>query len=124
MEACEGVVRVSVVATGIDEPRCGAPAATGGKRTHGTVAGKLHHDGRRIADRIERGEPWQSNSWARRCARRPPTLKDDRQSRFRNMRAKRFRKAPINSGRSSPMYNSIQEDVLDVPATAPPPKAF
>jgi cell division protein FtsZ len=51
-ESLEGIVRVSVVATGIDnlDPAEAQPADTALTQ----LAGKLRNDGRRIADRIER----------------------------------------------------------------------
>src|SRR3954466_11876531 len=55
-ESLEGIVRVSVVATGIDnlDPESRAqPVET----AIGQLAGRLRNDGRRIADRIERSAP-------------------------------------------------------------------
>jgi cell division protein FtsZ len=52
-ESLEGIIRVSVVATGIDNPgvaRHAAPAESALKE----LAGKIRSDNRRIADRIER----------------------------------------------------------------------
>ncbi len=55
-ESLEGIVRVSVVATGIDnlEP---APEAQTAERSLTELAGRLRNDSRQIADRIERSAP-------------------------------------------------------------------
>ncbi|WP_439401744.1 cell division protein FtsZ [Bradyrhizobium sp. DASA03068] len=54
-ESLEGIVRVSVVATGIDnlDPAQALPVETALTQ----LAGRLRNDGRRIADRIERSAP-------------------------------------------------------------------
>jgi cell division protein FtsZ len=58
-ESLDGIIRVSVVATGIDNTgtlRQQAPAESALKE----LAGKLRNDTRRIADRVERGAPTQA----------------------------------------------------------------
>ncbi|HMJ45175.1 MAG TPA: cell division protein FtsZ, partial [Pseudolabrys sp.] len=55
-ESLEGIIRVSVVATGIDHanaPRAQAPAESALKE----LAGKMRNDSKRIADRVERTNP-------------------------------------------------------------------
>jgi cell division protein FtsZ len=54
-ESLEGVVRVSVVATGIDN--LGSRQAQEAERSLADLAGRLRNDNRRIADRIQRRVP-------------------------------------------------------------------
>src|SRR3981189_965665 len=105
----DGVVRVSVVATGIDNlgpARQRQPAES----SLTDLAGRLRNDSRRDADRIERSAPppqVESPSF-RPTARHP----EGRPEYARHA-------APQGLdpyGRSSPVRNSIEENVLDVPA--------
>ena len=58
-ESLEGIVRVSVVATGIDNlgPARQTQAAESSLTELAELAGRLRNDSRRIADRIERSAP-------------------------------------------------------------------
>src|SRR4029453_13940844 len=53
-ESLEGIIRVSVVATGIDSPGAAARQAGPTESALKELAGKMRSDSRRIADRIER----------------------------------------------------------------------
>jgi cell division protein FtsZ len=55
-ESLEGIIRVSVVATGIDNTGV-APQAQPAENALKELAGKLRNDSRRVADRIERSAP-------------------------------------------------------------------
>ena len=77
-ESLEGIVRVSVVATGIDNldaARQAPPAETALTQ----LAGRLRNDSRRIADRIERAAPLPQVE--ARSARRPADPQCNRQGR-------------------------------------------
>jgi len=54
-ESLEGIIRVSVVATGIDQAN--APRQQAPETALKELAGKLRNDSRRIADRVERNVP-------------------------------------------------------------------
>jgi cell division protein FtsZ len=98
----EGIVRVSVVATGIDniEAAGTAPPAEG---MLSDLAGRLSHDRRRIPDRVP-----------------PPSLPTARHLEARTAVAEHARPAPPQGldpfGRTAPVRNSIEEKVLDIPA--------
>jgi cell division protein FtsZ len=110
----DGIVRVSVVATGIDN-LIPARQAQPAESSLTELAGRLRNDSRRIADRIERSAPLpQSDS--------PPLRPSARQPEGHGAK-------PISEyacqgapqgldpyGRSSPVRNSIEENVLDTPA--------
>jgi len=106
-----GVVRVSVVATGIDNLNQVQPA----ENLLAELAGRLSNDRRRITDRIERGAqlPQLESPPLRRAARQPegrpakPIAEDARHAAPQGL-------DPY--GRSSPVRNSIEEKVLDIPA--------
>jgi cell division protein FtsZ len=113
-ESLEGIVRVSVVATGIDN-------LGPGRQTQPTesslteLAGRLRNDSRRIADQIERSAPLpQLESLPLRPTARHP------EGRSAKPIAEYARPAAPQGldpyGRSSPVRNSIQENVLDIPA--------
>jgi cell division protein FtsZ len=93
----DGIVRVSVVATGIDN--LGAARQTqSGESSLTDLAGRLSNDRRRIPDRIERGAPAQFESPPLRPAARHP--------------------APQSLdpyGRSSAVRSLVEEKVLDIP---------
>ena len=112
-ESLEGIVRVSVVATGIDNldpARQTQPAQS----SLVELAGRLRNDSLRIADGIERGAPLPQvaspplRSTARDPERRPaePTSEHARHVAPRDL-------DPY--GRSSPVRNSIEESVLNIP---------
>ena len=111
-ESLEGIVRVSVVATGIDnatrQTQCADWALT-------ELAGKLRNDIRRIPDRTERSAPLSQFD-------RPPLRPTTRhpEGRLASPASEYARKAAPQGldsyGRSSPVHNAIEEDVLDIPA--------
>jgi cell division protein FtsZ len=113
-DSLEGIVRVSVVATGIDNlgPVRQTPPVEGALTE---LVGKLRNDSRRMADRIERSAQLpQVNPPLRPTTRHPearPTAKPI--SEYARQAALRVLDP---YGRSSPVHNSIEEDVLDVPA--------
>ena len=94
-ESLDGVVRVSVVATGIDNTDA-ARQTQSAECVLAEVAGNLRNDSRRIAGRTERMHRYR-NSSVRRCARRPAIPKDDRRHRLRNIRTRRLRRASIRT---------------------------
>src|SRR6186713_1281435 len=105
----DGVVRVSVVATGIDNLGTGRerPPAEGSLTD---LASRLSNDRRRIADRIEHGAP------------RPPSLLPPaRHPEARPARpiAEQARQAAPQRldpfGRAAPVRNPVEEKVLDLP---------
>jgi cell division protein FtsZ len=113
-DSLEGIVRVSVVATGIDN--LDAVKTPPVKGALSGLVDELHNDSRRIADRIERSAqlpqlvnpplgPTTRHPEARLAAQ--PISEYARQAAPRGL-------DPY--GRSSPVHNSIEEDVLDVPA--------
>ena len=113
-ESLEGIVRVSVVATGIDNL---APARQThpGESSLTELAGRLSNDSRRIADRIERSAPLpQLESPPLRPTARHP------EARPAKPISEYARHAPPQGldpyGRSSPVRDSIEENVLDIPA--------
>jgi cell division protein FtsZ len=106
----EGIVRVSVVATGIDNldpARQTQPA----ENSLTELAGRLRNDSRRIAGRIERSAPLpQLESPA---ARHPEGRPGNPSSEYA------CHTAPQGLdpyGRSAPVHNLIEENVLDIPA--------
>ncbi|NOJ49160.1 cell division protein FtsZ [Bradyrhizobium sp. WSM 1744] len=106
----EGVVRVSVVATGIDNLEVtGQTQAAENLLTD--LAGRLSHDRRRIAERS--ASPAQFAS--------PPSLiPPARHAEGRAATAEHARQASPQGldsfGRASPVRNPIEEKVLDIPA--------
>jgi cell division protein FtsZ len=112
-ESLEGIVRVSVVATGIDNldpARQTQPAES----SLAQLAGRLRNDSRRIADRIERGAlPPQENPSLRPMASQP----DGRPARLNSEYARHAAPNGLDPyGRSSPARNSTDENILDIPA--------
>jgi cell division protein FtsZ len=113
-ESLEGIVRVSVVATGIDnlDPARQTKAA---ERSLTDLAGRLRNDSRRIAGRIERSPllPQLECPLVLPAARHP-------EGRAANPNAEYARPAAPQAldpyGRSSPARNLIEENVLDIPA--------
>jgi cell division protein FtsZ len=108
-ESLEGIVRVSVVATGIDNldpARQIQPAQS----SLTELAGRLRNDSSRIADRIERSAPLpQLDS--------PPFRPTARHLEGRSEYARHAAPQGLDPyGRSPPVRNSIEENVLDVPA--------
>jgi cell division protein FtsZ len=113
-ESLEGIVRVSVVATGIDN--IGAASQIQSAECALTeLAGKLRNDSRRIAERIERRvqppqtERPQQQPTARHHKGRPATP-------ISEYARKAAPQGLDTYGRSSSGHNLIEEDVLDIPA--------
>ena len=110
----DGVVRVSVVATGIDNlgsARDGQPAEI----SLTDLAGRLSNDRRRIADRIEHSVPPQFAS--------PPSLLPTArhlEGRAARPIAEQARPAAPQRldpyGRAAPVRNPVEEKVLDIPS--------
>jgi cell division protein FtsZ len=109
-DSLEGIVRVSVVATGIDNvgPARRAPPA---ESSYAEMTGGLRNDGRRVADRTEYGAAALDNPSFRPTARplevRPAKPTSD------------YTRAPqaIDPyGRFSAVRRSIEQKVLDIPA--------
>jgi len=113
-ESLKGIVRVSVVATGIDN-LSQAQQTQPAESLLTELAGRLSNDRRRIADRIERSAPLPQleNPPLRQAARHP-------EGRPAKPVAEYARHAAPQGldpyGRSSPARNSIEEKVLDIPA--------
>ena len=107
-ESLDGVVRVSVVATGIDN-------TDAARQTQSAEPGNLSNDSRRIAGRTERSAPLSQFE-------RPPLRPTTRHPEGRPATpASEYspKAAPQGLdayGRSPPMHNSTEEDVLDIPA--------
>ena len=112
-ESLDGVVRVSVVATGIDNTDA-ARQTQSAECALTELAGNLRNDSRRIAGRTERSALSQFE--------RPPLRPTTRhpEGRPATPTSENARKAAPQGldpyGRSSPVHNSAEEDVLDIPA--------
>jgi cell division protein FtsZ len=112
-ETLEGIVRVSVVATGIDNTGAAQhmqPAESALKE----LAGKLRNDSHRIAERIERPAPPPQTE---RPQQRPVVRHAE--GRAAAPISEYARKDPQGHdvhGRPSPGHNLIEDDVLDIPA--------
>ncbi|XSC02467.1 cell division protein FtsZ [Bradyrhizobium sp. McL0616] len=112
-ESLEGIVRVSVVATGIDnvDPALQTPPA---ETSLTQLAGRLRNDSRRIADRIERGAPLpQVESPPLRTEAGPPAGHPARPNPEYARHAAPQPHDPY--GRASPR-NAADESILDIPA--------
>ena len=111
-ESLDGVVRVSVVATGIDN-------TDAARQTQSTalaeLAGNLRNDSRRIAGGTERSAPL---SQFERPPLRPTTRHPE--GRPATPASEYSHKATPQGldayGRSPPVQNSTEEDILDIPA--------
>ncbi|SPP91766.1 cell division protein FtsZ [Bradyrhizobium vignae] len=109
-ESLEGIVRVSVVATGIDnlDPAQALPVETALTQ----LAGRLRNDGRRIADRIERSAPLPQAGSPPLRPHHPvgpparPGLDYARQAALQ----------PLDPYGRAPARNAPDEAVLDIPA--------
>jgi cell division protein FtsZ len=113
-EGLEGVVRVSVVATGIDN--LGPAQRTQPAESALTeLAGRLRNDNRRVANGIERSAPVpQSESPPLRPTTRYPEGRPATPISEHAGHAARQGLDPY--GRSSPGRNLIEENLLDIPA--------
>ncbi|WP_439372593.1 cell division protein FtsZ [Bradyrhizobium sp. DASA03120] len=111
-ESLEGIVRVSVVATGIDnlDPAQALPVETALTQ----LAGKLRNDGRRIADRIERSAPLpQAGSPPLRPQPHHPVGPPARPGLDY---ARQAALQPLDPYGRAPARNAPDEGVLDIPA--------
>jgi len=111
-ESLEGIVRVSVVATGIDnlDPAQAHPVETALTQ----LAGRLRSDGRRIADRIERSAPLPQ-------AASPPLRPQPHHPVGPPARpgldyARQAALQPLDPYGRAPTRNAPDEAVLDIPA--------
>jgi cell division protein FtsZ len=112
-ESLEGVVRVSVVATGIDN--LGVTRQTQPANSLTELAARLRNDNLRNAERIERGAPPpQLHGPALRPAARLPEALPARPVPEHARRAAPRSLDPY--GRLSAVRNSIEQAVLDIPA--------
>jgi cell division protein FtsZ len=113
-EGLEGIVRVSVVASGIDnlDPAHQTQAA---ESSLTELAGRLRNDSRRVADRIERSASLPQLE----SPPLPPTARHPEGRTAKPISEYARHPAPQGLdpyGRSSPVRNSIEENVLDIPA--------
>ncbi|UWU92272.1 cell division protein FtsZ [Bradyrhizobium sp. CB1015] len=111
-ESLEGIVRVSVVATGIDnlDPAQALPVETALTQ----LAGRLRNDGRRIADRIERSAPLpQAGSPPLRPQPHHPVGPPARPGLDY---ARQAALQPLDAYGRAPARNAPDEAVLDIPA--------
>jgi cell division protein FtsZ len=111
-ESLEGIVRVSVVATGIDNlgPVRNAPPAESSLKE---ITGRLRNDSRRLADRIERSAPLLENPPLRPTAL-PPEVRPAKPISEHARYAARQGLDPY--GHFSAVRKSIEQRVLDIPA--------
>ena len=113
-EGLEGIVRVSVVATGIDNPdsTCQTQPA---ESLLTELAGRLRNVSRRIAGRIERNAPPPQL----RVPPAPPAARHP-EGRPANPNSEYARQAAPHGldpyGRSSPARNFVDENIIDIPA--------
>ena len=111
-ESLEGIVRVSVVATGIDNLGSALPTQPAVETSLTELAGRLRNDSRRIADRIERSAPLPQ-------VESPPLRPTAQHPEGPSAKPIARQAAPQGLdpyGRSCPVRNSIEENVLDIPA--------
>jgi cell division protein FtsZ len=113
-EGLEGIVRVSVVATGIDnpDPTCQTQPA---ESLLTELAGKLRNVSRHVAGRIERNAPppQLESPPAPPAARQPAERPANPNSEYARHAAPQ---GLDPYGRSAPVRNLIEENVLDIPA--------
>ena len=103
-EGLEGIVRVSVVATGIDNPDS-APHTQRAESLLTELAGKLRNVSRHVAGRIERNAPPPQLESPPALPAAAATPKGGRQTRIRNIRATRLRRASIRT--AAPLLRKI-----------------
>jgi cell division protein FtsZ len=112
-ESLDGVVRVSVVATGIDNPVATRETQTASPLVE--LAARLHNDNRRAAERIERSAP-------RPQLRSPgihPTARPPEELPAKPVAEHTRHAAPRSIdayGRIAAVQHSIEKAVLDIPA--------
>src|ERR1700738_1936158 len=112
-ESLEGIVRVSVVATGIDNLGTTRQTQPAGSLTE--LAVRLRNDNRRIADQIKRNAPPPQLKSPQLCpaARHPEIRLAKSTSEYARPAAPR---GLDQCGRSSAVRNLIEEKVLHIPA--------
>ncbi|MBR0826656.1 cell division protein FtsZ [Bradyrhizobium manausense] len=110
-ESLEGIVRVSVVATGIDNVDPAQQAHTV-ESALTQLAGRLRNDGRRIADRIERGAPPPQVESPPLQARQPAS----QPARPHQDYARQAAPQPLDPYGRTAARNTIDEDLIDIPA--------
>jgi cell division protein FtsZ len=112
-ESLKGIVRVSVVATGIDNLGTTRQTQPAGSLTE--LAVRLRNDNRRIADQIERNAPppQLKSPQLRPAARHPEIRLAKSTSEYARPAAPR---GLDQCGRSSAVRNLIEEKVLHIPA--------
>ncbi|MGY8704270.1 cell division protein FtsZ [Bradyrhizobium sp. 18BD] len=111
-DSLDGIVRVSVVATGIDN--LDAAQALPVETALAQLAGRLRNDGRRIADRIERSAPLpQGESPPLRPQPHHPVGPPARPGLEY---ARHAAIAPLHPSGHAPARNAPDEAVLDIPA--------
>ena len=110
-ESLDGVVRVAVVATGIDNTDA-ARQTQPAECALTELAGNLRNDSRRIAGRTERRAPLPQFERLP-LRRRPASPKNDRRHQLGEYSHEAAPQSLDAYGRSSPAHNSIEEDVLD-----------
>ncbi|MBO4223033.1 cell division protein FtsZ [Bradyrhizobium neotropicale] len=111
-ESLEGIVRVSVVATGIDN----LGPAQRAQRVESAVtelAGRLQNDNRRIANGIERRAPVPQSE---RSPLRPTTRHPEPAAPISEHARHAAPQGVDPYGRSAPGRNLIEENLLDIPA--------
>ena len=113
-EGLEGIVRVSVVATGIDNPDS-TPQTQPAESLLTELAGRLRNVSRRIAGPTERSSPLPQ-------LEKPPALPAARhpEGRSANPKSEYTRHAALQGldphGRASSARNFIDENIIDIPA--------
>ncbi len=113
-ESLEGIVRVSVVATGIDNLDA-ARQSQPRESSLTELADRLGNDSRRVADRSVRNAPVPQLQI--RNPAQQPAAPSNLQGRFRNMRATPIPPQGLDPyGRPFPVRNPIEEHILDIPA--------
>ncbi len=113
-DGLQGIVRVSVVATGIDNLGA-ASQMQPAESALMELAAKLRNESRRSADRIERGAPLPQ--FASPPPRPTALHPEGRPAKPISEYARQAAPQGFDAyGRSLHMYHSIEEDILDVPA--------
>ena len=108
----QGIVRVSVVATGIDNLDAGQQTQPADSSLTG-LAGRLSHDRRRIAERVERSAAPPQFPPLHTMARQPE-VRPAKPIADHTRHAAPQRLDPY--GRAPPARNPVEEKVLDIPA--------
>jgi cell division protein FtsZ len=124
-ESLEGIIRVSVVATGIDHAAIKQTQPSQAENALKELAGKLRNDTRRMADRVERAPP--APAPAAKPAAAPAAASGSIESAAHAAVAAAILPPSGNtevSIRPMPMKPSLFEPAPSEPVEAPMPKAF